>query len=325
MKPSEVSKAVELCVSINQPVFVWGKPGVGKSSVINQAAARLGLPVVDMRLSLLDPVDLRGLPHVNGDGRAHWATPAFLPREGRGILFMDEYVQGMRSVQSAAGQLVYDRRLGEYTLPDGWAIVAAGNNLTDRAATNDMPSHVKRRFTHLEYEIDISDFQRHALTAGFRMEVIAFLQHRSELLHEFAPDAKNFPCPGTWEFVSRILDACPAPEIERALYAGAVGEGAAAEFVGFLRVWRNLPSIDQILLSPGTAAVPTDPATLFAICGSLAKRSTENNFGAVTAYGARLPREFSVVLVTQAVTLHPEIKNVRAFAQWASDNTDVLV
>ena len=127
MKASSVLDALRVLVAARRPVFVWGSPGVGKSAVVGQLAKAMNIPLRDVRALLLDPVDLRGLPFLGTDGRSKWATPEFLPQDGAGILFLDELNAAPAMVQASCYQLVLDRRLGEYTLPDGWAIIAAGN------------------------------------------------------------------------------------------------------------------------------------------------------------------------------------------------------
>ncbi|MDE3179672.1 MAG: MoxR family ATPase, partial [Acidobacteriota bacterium] len=135
MKPSGIAEALRVLVRARQPVFVWSGPGMGKSSVVAQVAAGLKLQLRDVRALLLDPVDLRGLPFLGSDGRSNWATPDFLPQDGEGILFLDELNAAPAMVQASCYQLILDRKLGEYALPDGWAIVAAGNRDSDRAVT----------------------------------------------------------------------------------------------------------------------------------------------------------------------------------------------
>lgn len=289
--------------------------------------------MIDRRLVLMDPVDIHGLPHVelidpanvhNGK-RAAWAQPDFLPRDGAGILFLDEFPQSPPAMQNAASQLILDRQLGDYRLPDGWSVVAAGNNMTDRAATHRMPSHIANRFVHLDFESDQTDFTRHALAAKFRLEVIAFIQFRPELLHAFNAQERAFPTPRSWEFVSQVLDSQPSPQIEFDLYKGIVGQAAAVEFLAFVKIFRNLPKPDGILMDPDGAVVPTDPATMYATCGALAAKASASNFGAVTTYASRLQREFSVLLITASVKRCPDVQDTRAFVQWASDNADIQI
>lgn len=324
MKPSSVTKALHTLIGTNRPAFFWGAPGVGKSEVVRQVASALGRDIIDVRAVLLDPVDLRGLPHLNGDGRPLWAPPDFLPRDGQGVLFLDELNAAPSLVQAACYQLVLDRRLGEYVLPEGWAVAAAGNRETDRAATTRMPSALANRFVHLDFEVDLDDWRLWALGAGIRTEVVAFLSFRPELLHAFEPDRKAFPSPRSWHFVSDILESGPEASVEYDLLAGTVGEGPAAEFFGFLKVFRQLPSPDAILLAPNTAAVPDDPATLYALTGALARKASPDNFDRVVAYANRLPAEFSVLLVRNAIGHRPECQQSRAFVAWAAEHGAVL-
>lgn len=326
MKPSTLKGCLETLIQIRRPAMIWGSPGVGKSDLVRQVAAGLGMDLRDVRAVLLDPVDLRGLPTVS-NGLTAWAPPAFLPTNGSGLLFLDEVNAAAPIVQAACYQLTLDRALGEYQLPDGWTVVAAGNRETDRAVTSRMPSALANRLSHLDFEPDLDDWCRWALGAGIVPEVIAFLRFRPELLNAFDPKAASraFPTPRSWERVSEILAAGPAVEIEHELFTGTVGEGAAAELIGFLRIYRQLPSPDAVLLAPEQADVPTDPAVLYALTGALIRKASDANFDRVVTYGNRLPPEFSVLLVRDAVTRVPGLQQTRAFQGWAATNTDVLI
>ena len=194
---------------------------------------------------MLDPADLPAMPFLGSDGRSKWATPGFLPDNGTGILFLDELNAAPATVQASCYQLVLDRKLGEYTLPDGWAIIAAGNRDSDRAVTTRMPTPLRNRFVHLEFEVDVQEWTEWAIQAAICPEVIAFLRFRPELLSAFDRDANAFPSPRSWEFVSRILDSLGSqlnPAIEHEVIAGAVGTGAAAEFSAFLRMSESCPT-----------------------------------------------------------------------------------
>jgi hypothetical protein len=327
MKLSQVKTSLEVLLPTRRPVFLWGAPGVGKSQLIAQIAKDNGLSFIDARLANMDPVDLYGLPRINGDNRAHWAIPDFLPRDGQGILFLDEFVQAAPSIQNAASQLILDRRLGEYNLPDGWVVWAAGNRMTDRAATNRMPSHLANRFIHLDVDVDLDDWVKWALNHDIATPLIGFIRFRPELLHKFDSkiDDRAFPTPRAWEFVSQILTQNPKKEIEYELIKGTVGEGAAAELVGFLRIFRSLPNPDAIMLNPAAADVPTDPATLYALCGALARKASDNTIGRLVEYYNRLPAEFSVLAVRDSIKVAPEVVNSRAFIEWASAHSEILI
>lgn len=324
MKPSEISASLALLAGIRKPTFVWGAPGVGKSEIVAQVAQSLAIRLIDIRAVLLDPVDLRGLPTVE-NGKAEWATPAFLPEDGQGILFLDELNAAPQLVQAACYQLVLDRALGEYHLPDGWSVFAAGNREGDRAVTSRMSSALANRFVHLDFQPDLDDWSVWAMGSGnLRPEVVAFLRWRPELLHRFDPAQKAFPTPRAWASVSHILDASPTRDIEFALYAGTIGDGAAIEFTGFLRVYRALPSLDGILLNPATAPVPDEPSALCAVATGLARRATDQNFSAISQYADRLAREYGTLLVKAATARVPALAHHPAFTRWAVNNGAAL-
>jgi hypothetical protein len=324
MKASAISNALRVLVSARQPAFLWGGPGIGKSAVIRQLAAALSMPLRDVRALLLDPVDLRGLPFLGNDGRSKWATPEFLPQDGSGILFLDELNAAPAMVQASCYQLVLDRKLGEYTLPAGWSIIAAGNRDSDRAVTTRMPTPLRNRFVHLEFEVDMQEWSGWAIQAGVRPEVIAFLRFRSELLNAFDRDANAFPSPRSWEFVSRILESQPEPSIEHELFAGAVGSGAATEFSAFLRMFRELPNIDAILVNPHKEPVPENAAAQYAVASALAHRASDTNLDRICVYLDRMPTEFCVLCVRDASLREPGIRHTAAYTKWAIQNHHVL-
>ena len=324
MKSSAISNALRVLVSARQPAFLWGGPGIGKSAVIRQLAAALSMPLRDVRALLLDPVDLRGLPFLGNDGRSKWATPEFLPQDGSGILFLDELNAAPAMVQASCYQLVLDRKLGEYTLPAGWSILAAGNRDSDRAVTTRMPTPLRNRFVHLEFEVDMQEWSEWAIQAGVRPEVIAFLRFRAELLNAFDRDANAFPSPRSWEFVSRILESQPEPSIEHELFAGAVGSGAATEFSAFLRMFRELPNIDAILVNPHKEPVPENAAAQYAVASALAHRASDTNLDRICVYLDRMPTEFCVLCVRDASLREPGIRHTAAYTKWAIQNHHVL-
>jgi hypothetical protein len=252
-----------------------------------QLAELLRVPLRDVRALLLDPVDLRGLPFLGSDGRSKWATPEFLPQDGSGILFLDELNAAPRMVQASCYQLVLDRKLGEYTLPEGWAIIAAGNRDSDRAVTTRMPTPLRNRFVHLEFDVDLQDWSEWAIQAGIRPEVIAFLRFRPELLSAPHREAHAFPSPRSWEFVSCILDSLDSqsnPTIEHEVIAGAIGTGAATELSVFHRMFRELPNIDAILLNPLQEPVPENAAAQYAVASDLARCASDTNFDRICLY-----------------------------------------
>lgn len=326
MKPSNVAKALRTLIAAKRPTFLHGQPGVGKTSIVEQVAADLGMDLIVSRLALMEAVDLRGLPTVEGD-TTKWLTPSDFPKADCGptIWFFDEWPQAMVSVQNAAGQLLNERRLGDYVLPDSVVIIGAGNRAKDRAGTQGkMPSHIADRFVHLEVEVDIEDWTRWALQADVSPEIIGFLRFRPALLSAFDPTQDVSPTPRSWQYVSEINAKKLPAEVELDVYSGTVGKGAAVELLGFLRVYRDLPTAESIIMSPDTAKVPEIPAALYAVSGLMARKATKDNFDRVMTYMRRLSTEFQVLLMKQATGRDCELMNTRAFVQWSTDNQAVL-
>jgi hypothetical protein len=319
VRPSEVSLALSRLLPTRRPVYLWGPPGVGKSSVVRQAARETGLGMVDLRAVLLDPVDLRGLPRIHRDS-AIWCPPAFLPRGGQGVLFLDELAQAPPLVQAACLQLTLDRKLGEYVLPEEWSVVAASNRQEDRAGAHRLISPLLNRFVHLDLEVSHDDWQEWAAQAGIAPEVRSFLRYRPVLLFQFDPlaAARAFPTPRSWEFVSQVLPHAPS-ELMHAVIAGCVGEGPAAEFAGFLRLCRELPDLDTILASPGTAPVPKEPTVLYALVGALTeccRRSDQALLAAFVTYAGRLPDEFAMLAMRDALAINPKLIALPTAQAW---------
>lgn len=330
MHSSQMAEEFEASFNAKQPLMIWGPPGIGKSNVVAQFAARKNIPLNDIRTILLDPVDLRGLPWVDKEkNKAMSAIPDFLPDpddKGEGILFLDELTSAPKQVQGALYQLILDRKIGEYKLPDGWHIIAAGNRMTDRGVTTRMPTPLANRFYHIDMEVSFDDWMEWANSSelgNIAPEIKSFLRFKPSFLHDFdaTSDAVAFPTPRSWEITSKMSEDGKM-DFERA--KGIVGEGVAGEFLAFLRVWKNLPNPDQVIMNPTKAEVPTDPATLFALMGALANRASETNFDNVATYAARVPVEFQVILVRDAIQRDPAIVTTPAFGEWADKNSKVL-
>ena len=318
MRPSDFVKALAALIPTKRPVFLWGPPGAGKSSLVKQVTNTLSLELVDVRATLLDPVDLRGLPRLDRD-TAVWAPPAFLPRNGQGVLFLDELAQAAPLVQTACLQLTLDRRIGEYELPDGWSIVAASNRSEDRAGTHRLISPLLNRFIHFDLEVSHDDWQAWAVPAGIAAEVRAFLHYRPGLLAQFDPttNPRSFPTPRSWQFVSDVLARTPT-ELLHPVTAGCVGDGPAAEFLGFLRLFRELPDLDDVLAKPMAASVPREPAVLYALVGALVEkcRTAKAPLANFVAYALRLPDEFTLLALRDAVAVNAKLAGLPTVQQW---------
>lgn len=331
MKPSQLAVALVALVSVKQPVMIWGPPGAGKSSVVRQVAEKLygaSTPknphFIDLRLTLMDTVDVHGLPVVEKEG-VRWITPSIFPRSGEGILFLDEIVQALMAVQNTMSQLILDRRIGDYVLPPGWTIVAAGNRESDRAATNRMPSHIANRFTHLEFEADATDWISWAHGAGLNPMVIAFIAFRPELLHKFSPKEKANPTPRSWEFTSTILSAQGTDSCLTEIVEGTVGAPAATEFMSFVRVFREMPDYETIKKRPEGTKIPESVSARYAVATMLARMARREDMAQVMKYVARMEEEFQILTVNDMTKHQPRLAETPSYIAWASKHKDALL
>jgi MoxR-like ATPase len=249
-------------------IMIWGPPGVGKSSIVGQLAVANQLEFIDVRLSQLAPTDLRGLP-VADNGISKWYPPEFLPRSGQGILFLDEINMAPPTMQGMAQQLILDRCVGSYQVPEGWFIWAAGNRKEDRASVFDMPAPLANRFLHLQVEPDFDSFKAYALERHIHEQIIAFLSFRSTLLHKIDPQQPAWPSPRSWVMASDLhyadLDIAPA-----------VGEAAMTEFQAYLKIYQALPNLTEILAGRGDRiAFPSEPSSRYATAIGLTVRAED--------------------------------------------------
>jgi hypothetical protein len=323
--------ALHALIAERVPTHVWGPCGVGKSQIANQVADDLEYDFLDVRALQLDPIDFRGLPRI-ADDTTQWVPPKFLPTSGKGILFLDELTSAPQMTQAACYQLVLDRRLGEYVLPDGWVVIAAGNPASERGVHFSMPRPLRNRFVHLHLEADIKDWCRWAVRATVRPEIIAFLRFRPELLHDgdVTLDQNAWATPRSWEMASNVLNGLGRQpgyanaEIEAQLLEGAIGQAATAEFVGFLRLFRQLPSIDEILLNPETATLPDDPSSQIAIATALGRAMSDHSITKGVKYLDRMPTEMRVLAMRDAAARDRAITHTQEFVRFGVEHAEVI-
>lgn len=309
------------------PVFLWGGTGIGKSDIILQIVEELGMgpeeSFIDLRLSQLDPVDLRGLPRLESKDYVEWAPPHFLPMEGKGVLFLDELNLAPGTVQNAAYQLVLDRELGEYKMPERWVIIAAGNRPQDKAGVNPMKAPLSNRFIHWEVETDLEDWKDWAFENDIDHRVIGFLNFKPDLLYKFEEDAGHaFPTPRTWERVSDLLriGLTDVKDI-----AGAVGLGAAREFKAYVRMEEDLPDVDRIL--EGKNEVPEEPDILYSLVSSMVQKARDKGGyeERLAEYANFLPAEFAVLLLKDSLRARISVQMTDGFEKLSKKYKDLIL
>jgi hypothetical protein len=308
--------------------FIIGAPGGGKSACARDVVRTMGFDnVVEFTASLRDPVDVLGVPNNEG-AYTRWVPPQEFYQLRKGVgrcaLILEELSDAPVPMQNALCRVIYDRHAGQMELSDQLFIIATGNRTEDKSGANRITSKLAGRTRRFDFTENVDDWTEWALDNGIDPVLIQFLRFRPNLLSDFDPNRFANPTPRTWERVNLI----PADLPEQLFFdnvAGEVGEGAAAEYTGFRRIYNSLPSIDGVLLDPKGSDVPTDPATLYALTGALARKATKDNFARVATYLERLPPEFNVMAVRDAIRLTPEIKQTRDFVEWAVKHSAVLM
>ena len=255
--PKGAKKSLRKAFKNQRPIFLWGPPGIGKSDIIKQLGTELDAHVIDVRLSLWEPTDIKGIPYFDSnDGTMRWAPPSELPDAGMAskysqiILFLDEMNSAAPSVQAAAYQLILNRKVGTYHLPDNVVIVAAGNRETDKGVTFRMPAPLAHRFVHLEMAVDWDDYFEWAVENKIHKDVVGFLSFSKKSLYDFDPKSSSraFATPRSWSFVSELLtDDDTDVDTLTDLVSGSVGEGLAISFMAHRKVASKMPNPTDIL------------------------------------------------------------------------------
>lgn len=334
MKPSEIKEEIKnrLVNNNHRALFIESSPGAGKTQIAEQSAKELGVGFKVIHAPLVQPEDY-GLPVVVGkdkDDLKFVVSRDKFPIESSpgpemGVFLIDEMSQADNNVQKVLANLIQAREIHGAKIKRGWTIVATGNRQTDRSGANRILGHLSNRLTRITLEISHQDWVKWALENDIKSEVISFLNFRPDLLTNYDPRNEINATPRSWsEGVSQALGES---KNEFEVFSGDVGEGPASEFMAFLKIFRTLPDPNEVLLNPKKAKVPTDPATLFAICGSLANKTTENNFGRALTYVRRLPAEFSVLYVKTVIDSPAGklVTTTKDFIDWASNEGQDLL
>ena len=253
----QARKSILQAFKVKRPIFLWGPPGIGKSELVESITEELGGVMYDLRLGQMEPTDIRGIPFYNKDtGKMDWAAPVDLPDEETAsqypvvVLFLDEMNSAAPSVQSAAYQLILNRRIGKYMLPDNVVMVAAGNRESDKGVTYRMPTPLSNRFVHQEMKVDFPAWQEWAVNNNISKDVVGYLSFAKQDLYDF--DAKSasraFATPRSWVFVSQLLDDDSLDdETATNLIAGTIGEGLAVKFMAHRKIAGRMPKPEDIL------------------------------------------------------------------------------
>jgi hypothetical protein len=256
VSPNSAKASIKHAITKKRPIFLWGPPGIGKSDIVHQIGDMLNAHVIDVRLSLWEPTDIKGIPYFDSNAnKMVWAPPMELPDQAMAdeheaiVLFLDEMNSAAPAVQAAAYQLILNRKVGTYKLPDNVYIVAAGNREADKGVTYRMPAPLANRFVHLEMRVDFDDWFQWAVDNKLHQDVVGYLQFSKKDLYDFDPKSpsRSFATPRSWSFVSELIEDGLDENTTTDLVSGAVGEGLAVKFMAHRKVAASMPNPTDIL------------------------------------------------------------------------------
>ena len=277
--PNNAKKSIKRAISKKRPIFLWGPPGIGKSDIVTQITKGLSNShLIDVRLSLWEPTDIKGIPYYSAnDNCMMWAPPSELPDEEMAakydniVLFLDEMNSAAPAVQAAAYQLILNRKVGTYTLPDNVMIIAAGNREADKGVTYRMPAPLANRFVHLEMAVSFDDWFDWATENKIHTDVVGFLTFSKKDLYDFDPKSpsRSFATPRSWSFVSELLEDDDDENTTTDLVSGAVGEGLAVKFMAHRKVASSMPNPTDILTGKVTELKTKEISAMYSLTVSL--------------------------------------------------------
>jgi len=313
------------------PLFIHGSPGIGKSYIVADVAKNNSLELVDVRLSQMDPVDLRGVPSIK-ENQTVWMPPVFFPKEkdSKGILFLDELNSAPPAVQAAIYQLVLDRKMGEYELPKGWRIICAGNRVSDRGVVFRLPTPLANRMVHLHVQARFEDFKLFAIKQSLHAFIIGFLSFRPDLLstEPVIEDDANpaFATPRSYHMLSNILKLDNEIGAISSIIHGTIGYSAGIEFISYVKVYESLPDISGIY-EGHYPEINNEPALLYALVSALVEYfdGSDGHKEHLFIFSETLPTEFGVMLIKDVVVKDESLATYSAFDAWLQKYGEYII
>lgn len=331
VKINQAVRLITACIKAKIVAMLSGSPGIGKSAIGHQIARNWGLKVIDLRLSQCDPTDLLGFPNIKGN-KAGYVPMETFPVEGDPVpegyngwlLFLDEFNAASTAVQAAAYKLVLDRMVGIQHLHKNVAIMCAGNLDTDGAIVNQMSTALQSRLAHFELVCCPDEWCNWAMENSIDHRITDYIKFAPGRIYTFTPDHTDntYACPRTWEFTNRVLDI-PAPDLLPML-ASVISEGVAREFITFMKIYDSLPKMEDIKRSPDSTVVPDEPSILFALSGSISHNMKADSAEQLMKYVVRLPVEFQVVTLRDAIRRNKEMLSNAAIQKWVANSAATL-
>lgn len=344
MNIDDVKKAVQLITENGGVPYIQAQPGIGKSDSVKQfaqlRAEELGLMFYegpenydpegfgffDLRLATIDSIDLSGLPIIDKDADAtRFTRSPYIAEKGHGVLFLDELPQAKAGNQAAVSQLILDKRVGTHALGKDWVIITAGNRSEDRAATHKMPTHIANRLTSLDLEFDLEKFVTYMQNNDIHEAAIAFAKYRPDVLESFKADQAINCTPRSFIAASKYIDA--PDEIQFSLMSGTIGESATSEFLGFTKVYMNLPPVEEFVKNPTTIKMPEAADIMFATIQMLSHNVNKKNVNQIAKFINRLDDtpERQVQFWQASCIKNSDIVTAKPFLDFIENNKDLIL
>ncbi len=353
LRPKQLTELLTRIVPAREPVCITGAPGIGKTEIVKQACEKMhpnkpvtkkvgkcclcqrgiihGMHLIITHPVVDEPIDYKGLPFAV-DGEAEFLPygnlKLMLEAKEPTVVFLDDFGQAMDGVQKASMQLLLERSINGQPISEYITFLVATNRKKDRAGVGGILEPVKSRFTTIvELETQLDDWIEWALENAMPNELISFINYMPDLLDKFeaTADITNSPCPRTIANVGRLIKLNLPRGLEHEAYAGAAGAGFSASLTGFLRIWRDLPDPDYCLANPSKVDIPTEPAVLYALSGSVAAKTTKKLMPNLIQLSERMPEEYGVRTVWWASIQNKDLQNTTAFHTWVKNHADVVL
>lgn len=328
----QLPEAIARAISAKKVVLLRGDPGLGKSQIIHQVAEKHNLKMIDIRLAQCDPTDLQGFPTQNGV-HMDYLPPVMIPLESDPIpegydgwlLFLDEYVTAPPSVQAASYKVILDRKIGQYNIHPRVAMVAAGNEDSNKAITFRLSTAAQSRFVHHHLTCSYVAWLEWAAENGIDHRIRAYIKWRPDNLHKFNPDHKDdtFPCPRTWEYVHDLIHKRKELDhIDLGNIIGSVGPGVGREFRAFTKIYESgrLPTFEEIVENPEGINIPDKPDVIHAITSIISHPENIDRMPDALPFIERLPIEHQVWCLRDVIRQKSELLNDPKLNEWKQRN-----
>ena len=338
MKPSDLKDLCSALAKAKLPLLVIGKPGIGKSDIIEQVAQEIDYDLIVSHPVIDDPVDYKGMPFTWKDKTTKDQKAGFLPFADLELLvnaqrptihFADDLGQAAKLTQAAYMQLMLNRALNGKKVSDHVVFFSASNRKEDKAGVSGMLEPLKDRYaTIVELVTDVDDWVGWAIPNKMPFELISYVRYRPEILVDWKPtsDFTRTATPRSLAFVGKMMQAGIPAHLQRRTFTGAIGKERASEFIGFLNIYKDLPDPMDVILNPRSAPLPKDAASSYALCGALSARATQTTIEPIIEYSNRLKDEFSVLLVRDSILRDRQgLCQNKGFITWVHKHQDVLI